>query len=75
MKKTAAICFLLRFFGLAAISKQMCVQQQNGFLKFVNTTQGDFIWSIETMRYCRFDQRGPRMPTNTLVDKMRSCTP
>ena len=75
MKKNCGYFCLLRFFGLAAISKQMCVQQQNGFLKFVNTTQGDFIWSIETMRYCRFDQRGPRMPTNTLVDKLRSCTP
>ena len=30
-KKNAAICFLLRFFGLAAISEQMCVQQQNGW--------------------------------------------
>ena len=32
------------------------------FLK-LNTTQIDFDWSIETMQYCRFDIRGPRMPT------------
>ena len=53
-KKTAAICFLLRFFGLAAIS----------FLKFVNTTQGHFIWLIETMRFVDSSKT-----INTLVDK------
>ena len=26
------------------------------------------------MQYCRFDVRGPRMPTKIFVDKLRSCT-
>ena len=44
-------------------------------LNFVNTTQRDFDWAFETMRYCQFDLKGPRVPKEFSVTKLRSIAP
>ena len=59
MEKNCRYLFLITFLRSCNRFRENVCTTTERFLKFVNTTRGDFDWSIETMRYCRFDLRDP----------------
>ena len=66
-EKNSGHLFLITFLRSCSHFRANVCTTTERFLKLVNTTRGDFDWLIETMRYCRFDLRGPRIQQKFLL--------